>query len=293
MVPNRGLILDRNGIVLATNYSAYTLEITPVAAAGSLDKTIDELAQRDRDPAARQAALSSKLLEESKSFESLPIRTKLTDEEVARFTAQRFRFPGVDIKARLFRSYPWGELASHVIGYIGRINQAEKKQSWRTGPRSEQANYRGTEYIGKLGVEQSYEKQLHGITGVEQVETSAGGRAVRKLASSPATPGNTVMLSIDIKLQKLIEDMYGDRRGALVALDPKTGEVLAFVSKPTFDPNLFVDGIDSENWQMLNESIDKPLLNRALRGTYPPGSTYKPFMALAALETGKRIRQRR
>jgi penicillin-binding protein 2 len=155
-------------------------------------------------------------------------------------------------------------------------------------PEEDQANYRGTEYIGKLGVEQAFEKQLHGITGVEQVETSAGGRAVRSLANRPATPGNTVMLAIDIKLQKLVEDMYGDRRGALVALDPKTGEVLAFVSKPTFDPNLFVDGIDSESWQMLNESIDKPLLNRALRGTYPPGSTYKPFMAMAALKTGKR-----
>ena len=183
---------------------------------------------------------------------------------MARFTAQRFRFPGVEIKARLFRSYPWGELASHVIGYIGRINQAEKKVDGGVARGASRANYRGTDYIGKLGVEQSYEKELHGITGVEQVETSAGGRAVRKLASSPATPGNTVMLSIDIKLQKLIEDMYGDRRGALVAMDPKTGEVLAFVSKPTFDPNLFVDGIDSENWQMLNESIDKPLLNRAL-----------------------------
>jgi penicillin-binding protein 2 len=286
MVPNRGLILDRNGIVLASNFSAYTLEITPARLPGSLDKTIDELA-RVIEIQPRDKRRFRKLLEESKSFESLPIRTKLTDEEVARFTAQRYRFPGVDIKARLFRSYPWGELASHVIGYIGRINQAEKKviEDW---PESEQSNYRGTDYIGKLGVEQSYEKELHGITGVEQVETSAGGRAVRKLATSPATPGNTVMLAIDIKLQKLIEDMYGDRRGALVALDPKTGEVLAFVSKPTFDPNLFVDGIDSENWQMLNESIEKPLLNRALRGTYPPGSTYKPFMAMAALETGKR-----
>lgn len=286
IVPNRGLILDRNGIVLATNYSAYTLEITPSRVEGTLDRVIDELSQViDIHPRDRRRF--KKLLEESKSIDSLPIRTKLTDEEVARFAAQRFRFPGVDIKARLFRNYPWGELASHVIGYIGRINQAEKQQlqEW---PEEEQANYRGTEYIGKLGVEQSYEKQLHGITGVEEVETSAGGRAVRKLASSPATPGNTVMLSIDIKLQRLVEDMYGERRGALVALDPKTGEVLAFVSKPTFDPNLFVDGIDSENWAALNESIDKPLLNRALRGTYPPGSTYKPFMALGALTTGKR-----
>jgi penicillin-binding protein 2 len=286
MVPNRGLILDRNGIVLATNYSAYTLEIMPARLTGSLDKTIDDLS-KVIEIQPRDKRRFRKLMEESKNFESLPIRTKLTDEEVARFTAQRFRFPGVDIKARLFRNYPWGELGSHVIGYIGRINQAEKKviEDW---PEKEQNNYRGTEYIGKLGVEQNYENELHGITGVERVETSAGGRAVRKLATSPATPGNTVMLAIDIKLQKLVEDMYGDRRGALVALDPKTGEVLAFVSKPTFDPNLFVDGIDSDSWQMLNESIDKPLLNRALRGTYPPGSTYKPFMAMAALQSGKR-----
>ena len=286
IVPNRGLILDRNGVILATNYSAYTLEITPSRLTAPLEKTVDDLAQVI-DIQLRDRRRFRKLLDESRSFESLPIRTRLTDEEVARFAAQRFRFPGVEIKARLFRSYPWGELASHVVGYIGRINQSEKKsmEDWSD---EDQGNYRGTEYIGKLGVEQSFEKQLHGITGVEQVETSAGGRAVRKLASIPATPGNTVMLSLDIKLQRLVEDMFGDRRGALVAIDPKTGEVLSFVSKPTFDPNLFVDGIDTESWQMLNESIDKPLLNRALRGTYPPGSTYKPFMAMAALQTGKR-----
>src|SRR3954469_17640022 len=286
IVPNRGLILDRNGIVLATNYSAYTLEVTPSRLVRPLDQVVDELAQVI-EIQARDKRRFKKLLEESKSIDSLPIRTKLSDEEVARFAVQRFRFPGVEIKARLFRSYPWGELASHAIGYIGRINQAEKKsmEDWAD---EDQGNYRGTEYIGKLGVEHSFERQLHGLTGVEQVETSAGGRAVRRLASSPATPGNTVKLGLDIKLQKLIEDLYGERRGAMVVLDPKTGEVLAFVSKPTFDPNLFVDGIDVENWQALNESIDKPLLNRALRGTYPPGSTYKPFIALAALETGKR-----
>jgi penicillin-binding protein 2 len=288
VVPNRGLILDRNGIVLATNYSAYTLEITP-SKAGELEETIHALSQIV-DILPRDRRRFKKLMEESKSFESLPIRTRLTDEEVARFTAQRYRFPGVDIKARLFRQYPYGELASHVVGYIGRVNQSEKRamEEW---PEEDQANYRGTEYIGKLGVEQSFEAQLHGTTGVEEIETSAGGRAVRRLASSPATPGNTVKLSLDIKLQKLIEDLYGDRRGALVAMDPKTGEVLALVSKPTFDPNLFVEGIDVENWTALNESPDKPLLNRALRGTYPPGSTYKPFMALAALETGKRTPQ--
>lgn len=283
IVPNRGLITDRNGIVLASNYSAYTLEITPNKTRG-LERTIDELSQI-LEITPRDRRRFRKFLEESKSFESVPIRTRLTDEEVARFVAQRFRFPGVEIKARLFRNYPYGEVASHVIGYIGRINKAEKT---RIEEEDKQANYRGTEYIGKLGVEQSFEDQLHGITGVERLETSAGGRALRKLSSTPSTPGNVVMLSIDIKLQKLIEDLYGDRRGALVALDPRNGEVLAFVSKPTFDSNLFVEGIDKENWQMLNESIDKPLLNRALRGVYPPGSTYKPFMALAALETGIR-----
>ena len=283
IVPNRGQILDRNGVVLATNYSAYTLEITPSRVA-NLEQTIDALS-KVVDIQPRDRRRFKKLQEESRSFESLPIRTRLTDEEVARFAAHRYQFPGVEIKARLFRNYPFGELASHVIGYIGRINPREKE---RIQESEDAANYRGTDYIGKLGVEQSYEAQLHGITGVEEIETSAGGRAVRRLASTPATPGNTVVLSIDIKLQKLVEELFGDRRGALVALDPQTGQVLALVSKPTFDPNLFVDGIDTENWQALNESIDKPLLNRALRGTYPPGSTYKPFMAMAALESGKR-----
>ena len=283
IVPNRGLIQDRNGVVLASNYSAYTLEITPSKTNG-LEETIEGLSQV-LEITPRDRRRFKKLLEESKTFESLPIRNRLTDVEVARFAAQRFRFPGVEIKARLFRNYPYGELASHVIGYIGRINQSEKE---KIEDDDDQANYRGTEYIGKLGVEQSFERQLHGATGVEHIETSAGGRAMRRLSSSKATPGDTVVLSIDIKLQNLVEQMFGERRGALVALNPKNGDVLAFVSKPTFDSNLFVEGIDQENWQMLNESPDRPLLNRALRGTYPPGSTYKPFMALAALETGTR-----
>lgn len=285
LVPTRGLILDRNGIPLATNYSAYTLEITP-SQVDNLEQTISELSSMV-EIGPRDRRRFRKLTEETKGIESLPIRTRLSDEEVARFTVQRYRFPGVEVRARLFRNYPWGELGSHVVGYIGRINQTEKKEleDW---PDEDQANYRGTDYIGKLGVEQSFERHLHGITGFERVETSAGGRAVRKMASSPAKPGNDVVLSIDIKLQNLVEEMFGQRRGALVALDPNNGEVLAFVSKPTFDPNMFVEGIDLESWQALNESIEKPLLNRALRGTYPPGSTYKPFMAMAALETGKR-----
>ena len=284
IVPNRGVIMDRNGVVLATNYSAYTLEITPSKIEAPLDEVIESLSELI-DIQGRDKRRFKRLREESKSFESVPIRTRLSDEEVARFAAQRFRFPGVEIRARLFRNYPYNDLASHVIGYIGRINTAEKEKL----EESEHAgNYRGTDFIGKLGVEQSYERQLHGQTGVHEMETSAGGRAVRRLRSSPAIPGNTVVLSIDIKLQKLVEDLYGNRRGAMVAIDPRTGEILSFVSKPTFDPNQFVEGIDAENWKLLNESPDKPLLNRALRGTYPPGSTYKPFMSLAALNTGKR-----
>jgi penicillin-binding protein 2 len=284
IVPNRGVIMDRNGVVLATNYSAYTLEITPSKVIAPVEEVIEQLSGIiDIQP--RDKRRFKKQVDESKSIDSVPIRNRLTDEEVARFAAQRHRFPGVEIRARLFRNYPYEQLASHVIGYIGRINTSEKAKIEES---EDAGNYRGTEYIGKLGVEQSYEHQLHGTTGVQEMETSAGGRAVRRLNSSQSVPGNSVVLSIDIKLQKLVEDLYGSRRGALVALDPKTGEVLAFVSKPTFDPNLFVDGIDADNWQALNESPDKPLLNRALRGTYPPGSTYKPFMALAALQTGKR-----
>jgi penicillin-binding protein 2 len=289
IVPNRGLIVDRNGVVLATNYSAYTLEIMPSRVEGGsagMDALIDELAQVvPIDPRDRRRF--KRLLEESKSVESLPVRTKLGEEDVARFMAQRFRFPGVDVKARLFRSYPLGEVASHLVGYIGRINQREKKdmEDWSD---EDQANYKGTDVIGKLGLEQKYERELHGQTGFEEVETSAGGRPVRRLRSHPPTPGNNLVLSVDIRLQALVESMFGDRRGALVALDPRNGEVLAFVSKPTFDPNLFVDGIDQDSWKELNESIDKPLLNRALRGTYPPGSTFKPFMAMAALQSGKR-----
>lgn len=285
IVPHRGLILDRNGIALATNYSAYTLEITP-SRVKDVDELIEELSEVV-DIQIRDKRRFKRLKEESRNFDSLPIRTRLTDQEVARFTAQSYRFPGVEIKARLFRQYPYDETASHVVGYIGRINATEKTQmeNWSE---EEQANYRGTDFIGKLGIEQSFEQHLHGQTGFDQIETTAGGRAVRTLDKTPATPGNTVILTLDIKLQKLVEDMFGDRRGALVALDPRNGEVLAFVSKPTFDPNLFVDGIDVDNWKILNESINKPLLNRALRGTYPPGSTYKPFMGLAALSSGKR-----
>ncbi|MDD5240800.1 MAG: penicillin-binding protein 2 [Sulfuricella sp.] len=283
VVPNRGLILDRNGVVLAYNYSAYTLEITP-SKVRRLETTINDLAALvDIQPRDRKRF--KKLLEESRNFESLPIRARLNDVEVARFAANRYRFPGVEIKARLFRHYPKGELASHAIGHIGRINDADLEQLEED---DEMANYRGTDHIGKLGIEQSYEKQLHGITGFEQVETDAGGHALRVLSHRPSTSGKDLTLTIDSRMQEAAERAFGQFRGALVAIDPKSGEVLAFVSKPGFDPNLFIDGIDPVSWDALNNSPDKPLNNRALRGQYPPGSTFKPFMALAGLELGKR-----
>ncbi|HEX2530579.1 MAG TPA: penicillin-binding protein 2 [Burkholderiaceae bacterium] len=284
VVPNRGLILDRNGAVLARNFSAYTLEITPSKIEGDLDSLIDDLA-RLVEIQPRDKRRFRKLLEETKNLGSTPIRARLTDEEVARFTVHRYRFPGVEIRARLFRQYPLGEVASHVIGYIGRISQKDAEEIEKM---ENAANYNGTEYIGKEGLENRYENQLHGITGYEEVEVSAGGRAVRSVSRTAARPGNNLILSLDIELQKVAEEAFGDRRGALVAIEPSTGDVLAYVSKPTFDPNLFLEGIDQQSWDQLNNSPDRPLLNRPLLGSYPPGSTYKPFMALAALELGKR-----
>ena len=283
ILPNRGLILDRNGVILARNYSAYTLEITPSRVA-NLEATIDGLAQVI-EIRAKDRKRFKKLLEESKNFESLPIRTRLSDEEVAKFIANRFHFPGVDIKARLFRQYPLESSASHLLGYIGRINARDLE---RIEDQEQEDNYRGTDHIGKTGLEQRYEFELHGQTGFEQMEVDAGGRAVRVLSRVPPVAGNNLTLTVDAKLQSVVEKAFGDRRGALVAIEPSTGGILALVSVPGYDPNLFVDGIDPQNWDELNNSIDKPMVNRALNGAYPPGSTFKPYMALAALELGKR-----
>ena len=283
IVPNRGLIVDRNGVVLARNYPAYTLEIVP-SRTGKPEQVIDELAEIiDIQPKDRKRF--RQLLEESRNFESLPIRTRLTDEEVAKFIAHRYRFPGVDIKARLFRQYPGGAFASHLLGYIGRVNDRDLE---KIEAREFDANYRGTEHFGKTGLEQRYEFELHGETGFEQVEVDAGGRAVRTLARSAPVPGNNLTLTVDAELQRIAEQAFGSRRGALVAIDPASGGILALVAVPNYDPNLFVDGIDTQNWKELNESPDKPMVNRALNGAYPPGSTFKPFMALGALTLGKR-----
>ena len=280
---NRGLIKDRNGVIIAKNYSAYTLEIE-MDRVTDVEKTIDELS-RVVPIEARDRRRFHKLIEDYKRLDSVPIRTRLTDEEVARFAAQSYRFPAVELRARLFRQYPLGQTAAHVLGYIGRVSTGDEQ---RIDQFANPENYNGTDYIGKVGVESSYEEYLHGTTGFEQVEITAGGHPVRTLARTSSQPGQNLVLSIDIKLQEVAEKAFGDRRGALIAIEPATGDLLAFVSEPTFDPNLFVDGIDPLNWDSLNNSPDKPLLDRALRGTYPIGSTYKPFLALAALELGKR-----
>ena len=283
IVPNRGVITDRNGVVLARNYSAFTLEITP-SQTGNLEETINALAEIiDVQPKDRKRF--KRLLDEAKNFESIPIRTRLSDEEVAKFAAHRYRFPGVEVKARLFRQYPLGQVASHALGYIGRITERDLK--W-IEEAERQANYKGTDHIGKTGLEQHYEFELHGETGYEQVEIDAGGRALRSLKRIPPVSGNNLHLTLDSKLQEITEQAFGDRKGALVAIEPSTGGILALVSTPTYDPNMFVDGISPENWRELNEHPDKPMINRTINGAYPPGSTFKPFMALAALEMGKR-----
>lgn len=281
--PARGVIYDRHDVVLAHNYSAYTLEIVPDKA-GDLEETIERLGEI--------VAISPgdlrrfrKLLAERRDFESIPIRNQLGEEEAARFAVNRYRFPGVEVKARQFRHYPFGDSFAHVVGYIGRINQQDQERQRQEGT---YANYRGTDHIGKLGLEARYERWLHGRTGIEKVETDSGGRAVRLLSRKPPVPGYNLYLHLDSRLQQVAEKVFGDYRGALVALDPRNGGVLALVSRPGFDPNLFVDGIDVANWRELNESPDRPLINRALRGVYPPGSTIKQFMGLAGLELGLR-----
>ena len=284
IVPNRGLITDRNGVVLAHNFFVYTLEVTP-SKVKNLEETIAEISKLVEISSLDRKQFN-KFRAQSHNFESVPLRTHLNEIEAARFAVNSYRFPGVEIRSRLFRHYPQGKLGSHMVGYIGRINDKDLEALELSGDLS---NYKGSDHIGKSGIEQYYEKQLHGTTGFQQVEIDADGHAVRVLSSKPPIPGDNIILSADSRLQSIAEDAFGDKRGALVAINPKNGEVLAFVSQPTFDPNLFVDGIDSESWKQLNESLDKPLINRPLRGIYPPGSTFKPFVALAGLEAGRRL----
>lgn len=279
--PSRGQILDRNGIVLAQNYSAYTLELTPSKTNG-VKQTIEALSQlieiSDRDMKRFEKARA-----DAKSFEPVPLKLKLTEEEAAIVAANGWRFPGVEVKARLFRDYPYKELTSHVLGYIGRINVKDNERLEEEGKTT---NYRGATHMGKTGLEYEYEEQLRGKIGFEEVETDAGGRAIRTLRRRPPVNGDTLRLALDIRTQEVADKLFGKRRGALVAIDPQTGGVIAFVSKPSFDANLFIDGIDHDTWDALNNDWQRPLINRALRGVYPPGSTFKPFISMAALQSG-------
>jgi penicillin-binding protein 2 len=281
--PHRGLILDRNGRILAENYSAYTLEVAR-AQTHDLESTLAEVGKLI-EITPGQLRRFRRLLSESHEFETVPLKSKLTDEEVAILAANRYRLPGIEVKARLFRNYQAGPGMAHVVGFIGRINDRDLKNLRESG---REQNYRGSVHIGKTGLEQSYETLLHGRTGFDQMETDASGRAVRMLSRIPPVPGKDLRLHLDVELQAVAEHAFGDFLGGLVALDPKTGGVLALVSKPGFDPNLFVDGIDPDTWKELNESPERPMVNRALRGIYPPGSTIKPLMALAGLELGVR-----
>ena len=281
--PRRGDILDRHGVVLARNYLSYTLDVVP-AEAGKIDPLLENLNQVV--PLGEyQVKRFKRRLADAGRFSPVPLRRDLSDTEAAYFAAQAFRFPGVQLKARWVRQYPQGQSAAHVVGYVGRISEADVQA---LDAKHQLGNYRGTDIIGKRGVEESWEHVLHGVTGIESVEVTARGKPMRTLHRIDPAPGEDLVLSIDMRLQKIAEQAFKGQRGALVALDPQTGEVLAFVSAPSFDPNLFVDGIDHESWRELNESEDFPLINRPVYGTYPIGSTFKPFVALAAMTMGKR-----
>ncbi|MCX4188380.1 penicillin-binding protein 2 [Methylophaga sp. OBS4] len=275
--PQRGLIYDRHGVVVAENIPTFSLEMVPEKVP-DIDTTLSELAKllalTEEDIREFQERLK-----QHRRFQQVVLRQRLTEEEVARFSANRYRFPGVDIEGRLIRHYPQGNLFAHTVGYVGRINERDLQII-------DQQNYKGTQQIGKTGVEKEYEDILHGEVGYRQVETNVQGRIVRELMSEPSYSGDDLFLHLDINLQRVASAALMDFNGSVVALDPRTGGVLAMVSKPDFDPNAFVSGIGSEEYAALRDSPERPLFDRALRGHYPPGSTLKPFVALAGLELG-------
>lgn len=275
--PTRGRIFDRNGVLLADNLSSRHLEITPADVA-DLEATLAQLGQRIA-LSEQDLARFRRLVRRSPANSGAPLRFNLTDDEVARLAVDLYRFPGVEIKADLTRYYPLGSQAAHAIGYVGRIDEAELQ-------RIDPAQYAGVTHIGKAGVERSYEALLRGQAGYEEVETNAQGRTLRRLRQVAPTPGRNIYLSIDMRLQALAEQALAGHNGAVVAIDPRNGEILALVSMPNYDLNPFVNGIDRASYKALSDSPDRPLYNRALRGVYPPGSTIKPFVALAALENG-------
>ena len=273
--PTRGLIYDRNGKVLAENIPTFTLEVTPEKV-DNLDETIKRLKKiiTISDDDVEQFY---KLEKTTSAFRDIPLRFKLSEEEVAKFAVRQHEFHGVHLKADLTRYYPNGSHAVHALGYVGRINETELNQV-------DETNYKATTHIGKLGIEKQYEDYLHGTVGYKKVETNARGRVLRVLDEQLPVPGKDLQLTLDLDIQKIAEEKFKDQRGALVAINPKTGDIIALVSMPNYDPNLFVNGIGSKDYQALNDSPDRPLFNRAIKGRYPPGSTLKPFVGLAGLE---------
>ncbi|CAL7962546.1 peptidoglycan DD-transpeptidase MrdA [Gammaproteobacteria bacterium] len=274
---NRGLIYDRNGILLAENLPLFSLNIIPELTQ-NINNTIDTL-KTIINITPDNIQQFNKTLKQRRRFEHVPIKFKLTQEEVAIFYLNQYRFPGVVVETQMIRHYPLGKIMASALGYVGRINQQELKNI-------DTSNYSATHFIGKIGIEKYYEKQLHGKTGYKVAEVSATGRIVRILKIIQPIPGNTLSLTIDSKLQQVAQDALGIERGAVVAIDPNNGEVLALVSFPSFDPNLFASGIDSTTFNELQSSSDKPMYNRATLGSYPLASTIKPFIALQGLDTG-------
>ena len=281
--PVRGEIVDINGVPLAKNYPVFSLEVIPSRIEGKMEDVIEAL-KKYVDITPTDLKRFKKYRESYRKFENIPLKLRLTDEEAARLSVHLREFKGVEVNSRTFREYPYGKLTSHFIGYIGRISDKDKEMLEEEGLT---ALYRGSTHIGKSGLEKYYEHQLHGVPGYQEVEKDAYGNIVRVLKNVPSKMGQTLRLGMDIRMQQEADRILGDRRGALVAINPQDGTVLAFVSKPSFDPNLFIDGIDSDTWKMLNDDWKKPLINRVTQGLYPPGSTFKPFMGMALLESGK------
>ena len=281
--PVRGEIVDINGVPLAKNYPVFSLEVIPSRIEDKMEDVIEAL-KKYVDITPTDLKRFKKYRESYRKFENIPLKLRLTDEEVARLSVHLREFKGVEVNSRTFREYPYGKLTSHFLGYIGRISDKDKEMLEEEGLT---ALYRGSTHIGKSGLEKYYEHQLHGVPGYQEVEKDAYGNIVRVLKNVPSKMGQTLRLGMDIRMQQEADRILGDRRGALVAINPQDGTVLAFVSKPSFDPNLFIDGIDSDTWKMLNDDWKKPLINRVTQGLYPPGSTFKPFMGMALLESGK------
>ncbi|ELV8681952.1 penicillin-binding protein 2 [Vibrio fluvialis] len=281
IAPNRGLIYDRNGVLLAENRPVFSLEIIPEKVK-NMDETIARL-QQILTITPEQIAAFEKERRQTRRFNSVPLLTQLTEEEVAKFSVQQYKYPGVSVSANLKRYYPYGEVLTHVIGYVSRINDRDIERLVREG---KEANYQATRDIGKLGIERYYEDLLHGEAGYQEVEVNSRGRVIRTLKYVPPTPGKDIVLNLDIKLQLYVHSLFNGRRGSAVVLDPKDNGVLAMVSSPSYDPNAFVHGISGKEYSELLNDKDRPLVNRTTLGIYPPGSTVKPFIAVSALEEG-------